>query len=159
MLAPYERGSHIYEPLASLRREAGTPQATMLASLEASGVPIIERYYSPSEHPYMRGDPDEGLWFLLEGTLEVCKLYGAFREATVRLIDGEGLFGELSVRSTGFHRDSAQAISACRVAKVPKSLLQRHLRRIQVAPPRCLAPSPSAPRSAKLWWNDCSIGR
>jgi CRP-like cAMP-binding protein len=131
----------------------------LLASLDASGVPIIERCYSPSEHPYMRGDPDEGLWFLLEGTLEVCKLYGAFREATVRLIDGEGLFGELSVRSTGYHRDSAQAISACRVAKVPKSLLQRHLRRIQVAPPRCLAPSPSAPRSAKLWWNDCSIGR
>ena len=122
-------------------------------------MPIIERSYSPGEHPYMRGDSDEGMWFLLEGTLEVYKLYGAFREATVRLLDGAGLFGEPCLRPTGRHRDSAQAISACRVAKVPKSLLQRHLRRIQVAPPRCLAPSPSAPRSAKVWWNDCSIGR
>jgi CRP-like cAMP-binding protein len=127
LLAPYERGSHIYEPLASLRREAGTRQASFLASLEASGVPIIERCYSPGEHPYMRGDPDEGLWFLLEGTLKVYKLYGAFREATVRLLDGAGHFGEPSLRPTGSHRYSAVAISACRVAKVPKSPLQRHL--------------------------------
>jgi CRP/FNR family transcriptional regulator, global nitrogen regulator len=99
----------------------------LLASLEASGVPIIERCYSPGEHPYMRGDPDEGLWFLLEGTLEVYKPYGAFREATVRLLDGAGLYGEPSLRPTGRHRDSAVAISACRVAKVPKAPLQRHL--------------------------------
>jgi CRP/FNR family transcriptional regulator, global nitrogen regulator len=99
----------------------------LLANLDASGVPIIERSYSPGEHPYMRGDPDEAMWFLLEGTLEVYKLYGAFREATVRLLDGEGLFGEPSLRPTGSHRDSAVAISACRVAKVPKSPLQRHL--------------------------------
>ena len=90
-------------------------------------MPIIERCYSPGEHPYMRGDPDEGLWFLLEGTLEVYKPYGAFREATVRLLDGAGLYGEPSLRPTGRHRDSAQAISACRVAKVPKAPLQRHL--------------------------------
>jgi CRP/FNR family transcriptional regulator len=99
----------------------------LLASLETSGVPLIERRYSRGEHAYMRGDPDEGLWFLLEGTLELYKLYGAFREATVRLLDGEGLFGELSLWPTGRHRDSAVAFSACRVAKVPKSPLQRHL--------------------------------
>ena len=46
----------------------------------------------------MRGDPDEGLWFLLEGTLEVYKLYGAFSKATVRLLDGSGLAGEPSLR-------------------------------------------------------------
>ena len=127
MLTRRTRGDRIHAPLASLRGEVGTRQASLLASLEASGVPIIERCYSPGEHPYMRGDPDEGMWFLLEGTLEVYKLYGAFREATVRLLDGDGLFGELSLRPTGRHRDSAVAISACRVAKVPKVPLQRHL--------------------------------
>jgi CRP-like cAMP-binding protein len=127
LLAHRTRGDRIHQPLASLRGEVGTRQASLLASLEASGVPIIERCYSPGEHPYMRGDPDEGMWFLLEGTLEVYKLYGAFREATVRLLTGEGLFGELSLRPTGRHRDSAVAISACRVAKVPKSPLQCHL--------------------------------
>jgi hypothetical protein len=33
----------------------------LLASLETSGVPLIERRYSRGEHAYMRGDPDEGL--------------------------------------------------------------------------------------------------
>jgi CRP/FNR family cyclic AMP-dependent transcriptional regulator len=84
---------------------------------------VIERRYAPGEHPYMRGDPDEGLWFLLEGTLEVYKFYGTFSKATVRLLDREGLFGEPSLRSEGRHRDSAEAVSACRTAKVPKGPL------------------------------------
>jgi len=95
--------------------------------LEACGVPLVERRYAPGEHPYMRGDPDEGLWFLLEGTLEVYKLYGVFNKATVRLLDGGGLFGEPSLRSAGSHRDSAEALSACRAAKVLKGPLLRHL--------------------------------
>jgi CRP-like cAMP-binding protein len=99
----------------------------LLASLETSGVPLIERRYSRGEHAYMRGDPDEGLWFLLEGTMEVYKLYGAFSKATVRLLDGSGLFGEPSLRPAGRHRDSAEALSACRVAKVLKVSLLRHL--------------------------------
>jgi CRP-like cAMP-binding protein len=99
----------------------------LLAGLEASGVPVIERRYSPGEHPYMRGDPDEGLWFLLEGTLEVYKSYGTFGRATVRLLEGEGLFGEPSLKPAGRHRDSAEALSACRTAKVLKGPLLRHL--------------------------------
>ena len=105
------------------RGQPGTPQASLLAGLEASGVPVIERRYSPGEHPYMRGDPDEGLWFLLEGTLEVYKLYGVFSKATVRRLEGGGLFGEPSLRSAGHHRDSAEALSACRAAKVLKGPL------------------------------------
>jgi len=105
------------------RGQSGTPQASLLAGLEASGVPVIERRYSPGEHPYMRGDPDEGLWFLLAGTLEVYKFYGAFSKVTVRLLDHEGLFGEPSLRAEGRHRDSAEALSACRAAKVPKGPL------------------------------------
>ena len=99
----------------------------MLATLETSGVPLIERRYSPGEHAYMRGDPDDGLWFLLEGTLEVHKFYGAFSKATLRLLEGGGLFGEPSLQSAGRHRDSAEALSACRVAKVLKGPLLRHL--------------------------------
>jgi CRP-like cAMP-binding protein len=121
------RGDRIHETLAPLREEADTQQASLLASLETSGVPLIERRYSRGEHAYMRGDPDEGLWFLLEGTMEVYKLYGAFSKATVRLLDGSGLFGEPSLRPAGRQRDSAEALSACRVAKVLKGPLLRHL--------------------------------
>jgi CRP/FNR family transcriptional regulator, cyclic AMP receptor protein len=113
--------------LASLRGKVGTRQASLLEFLGASGVPVIERRYSPGEHPYMCGDPDEGLWFLLEGTLEVYKFYGTFNKATVRLLDHEGLFGEPSLRSEGRHRDSAEALTACRAAKVPKGPLLRLL--------------------------------
>ena len=127
MLESRTRGNLIYQPLASLSGKDGTQQASLLECLEASGVPLIERRYSPGQHPYMRGDPDEGLWFLLAGTLEVYKFYGAFSKATVRLLDHEGLFGEPSLRSEGRHRDSAQAVSACRVAKVPKGPLLRRL--------------------------------
>jgi CRP/FNR family cyclic AMP-dependent transcriptional regulator len=110
--------------LASLRGEVGTGQASLLECFGASGVPVIERRYAPGQHPYMRGDPDEGLWFLLEGTLDVYKVYGASNKATVRLLEHEGLFGEPSLRSAGHHRDSAEALSACRAAKVPKGPLQ-----------------------------------
>src|SRR5215212_3944072 len=82
------KGDRIHETLPPLREEADTQQASLLASLETSGVPLIERRYSRGEHAYMRGDPDEGLWFLLEGIMEVYKLYGAFSKATVRLLDG-----------------------------------------------------------------------
>jgi CRP/FNR family cyclic AMP-dependent transcriptional regulator len=125
--APYERGYLIREPVASLRGEVGTGQASLLECFGASGVPVIERPYAPGQHPYMRGDPDEGLWFLLEGTLEVYKVYGAFSRSTVRLLEHEGLFGEPSLRSEGHHRDSAEAVSACRAAKVPKGPLLRLL--------------------------------
>jgi CRP-like cAMP-binding protein len=121
------KGDRIHVTLPPLRKEADTQQASLLASLASSGVPLIERCYSPGEHAYMRGDPDEGLWFLLEGTMEVYKLYGAFSKATVRLLDGSGLFGEPSLPPAGRHRDSAEGLSACRVAKVPKGPLLRHL--------------------------------
>src|SRR5215212_3897749 len=127
LLALRTKGDLIHEPLASPRGKLGPRQASLLECLEASGVTIIERRYAPGEHPYMHGDPDEGLWFLLAGTLKVYKLYGAFREATVRLLDGEGLFGEPSLRAEGRHRDSAEALYACRAAKVPKGPLLRLL--------------------------------
>jgi CRP/FNR family transcriptional regulator, global nitrogen regulator len=127
LLALRTKGDLIHEPLASLPGKVGPRQASLLEYLEASGVPVIERRYAPGEHPYMHGGPDEGLWFLLEGTLKVYKLYGAFREATVRLLDGNGLFGEPSLRPAGRHRDSAEALYACRAAKVPKGPLLRLL--------------------------------
>ena len=55
------RGDRIHETLPPLREEADTQQASLLASLQTSGVPLIERRYSRGEHAYMRGDPDEGL--------------------------------------------------------------------------------------------------
>ena len=109
----------------------GAPAAAAaLSRLEGAGGPVIERRFGPGEHVYLRGDADRGLCFLLEGTLRVYKAYnGGSAEATVGLLAGGGLFGEPSLRAGGRHRDSAEAISACRVARVPKGPLEAHLLR------------------------------
>jgi CRP-like cAMP-binding protein len=102
----------------------------MLTCLAASGVPIAERRHGPGEVIYLRGDPDGGLRFLLEGTARVHKPYGGYKEATVRVLSGEGIFGEPSLMTpAGPHCDSAEASLSCRVATVPKAPLLDHLAR------------------------------
>ena len=104
--------------------------AAALARLEGAGVPVLERRFGTGEQVYLRGDADRGLCFLLEGTLRVYKAHGGgSAEATVGLLAGGGLFGEPSLRAGGRHRDSAEALSACRVARVPKGPLEAHLLR------------------------------
>ena len=44
------KGDHIHETLPPLREEADTQQASVLASLETSGVPLVGRRYSRGEH-------------------------------------------------------------------------------------------------------------
>ncbi|MGH3145665.1 MAG: Crp/Fnr family transcriptional regulator [Rubrobacter sp.] len=111
------------------RTRAGEPlQELVLASIQKAGIPAVERRFAPRELVYSRGEPDRGLCVLLEGTLRVYKPYGSFREATVGLLKDGGLFGEPTLRPGGRHRDSAEALSACRVARVPKGYLENHLR-------------------------------
>src|SRR5215210_3088265 len=100
----------------------------MLACLQASGVPIAERRHGPGEGIYLRGDSDAGLCFLMGGAVRVHKPYGAFKEATVRVLSGAGIFGEPSLDPGGGpRRDSAEAASPCRVARVSKAPLHDHL--------------------------------
>jgi CRP-like cAMP-binding protein len=113
-------------------------QAALLAHLAASGVPVIERRYLAGENPYMRGDADRGLWFLLEGTLGLHKDYGTFRDAIVRLLKDGGLFGVPSLRPAGSQRDTAEARSPCHAAMVPKGPLERHLGRDATCAPALL---------------------
>jgi CRP-like cAMP-binding protein len=94
-----------------------------------AGVPVIERSYAPGEQVYLRGDADRGLCFLLEGTIRLYKVYGSFQEATLGLLEDGGLFGEPSLQPEGRHRDSAEAVSYCRVIRAPKGPLEAHFRR------------------------------
>ena len=121
------------DPVLMERRppHRGTPaSAAALSRFEGAGVSVLEHRCGPGEHVYLRGDADRGLCFLLEGTLRVYKAYGGgSAEATMGLLAGGGLFGEPSLRAGGRHRDSAEALSACRVAMVPKGPLGAHLLR------------------------------
>ena len=57
------------------------------------------------------------------------KPYGAYKEATVALLGEGGVFGEPSLRPSGSHRDCAEALTACQVARVSKAALEGHVSR------------------------------
>jgi CRP-like cAMP-binding protein len=44
------------------------------------------------------GDPDDQVYFLLEGTVRLYKIYGDYKEATTALLTEGDVFGELSLK-------------------------------------------------------------
>jgi CRP/FNR family transcriptional regulator len=101
----------------------------VVTRLEEAGVPVARRNYAAGELLYANGDPDRYLCFLLEGQVRVYKPYGACKEATVALLSEGGLFGEPSLRPAGGHRDWAEALTDCQVARVSKAALEAHVSR------------------------------
>jgi CRP-like cAMP-binding protein len=97
--------------------------------LEETGVPVARRNYAAGELLYASGDADGYLCFLLEGQVRVYKPYGAYKEATVALVDEDGVFGEPSLQTGGGHRDCAEALTDCQVARVSKAALEAHILR------------------------------
>jgi CRP-like cAMP-binding protein len=103
--------------------------AFVVGRLEETGVPVARRNYVAGELLYASGDADGYLCFLLEGQVRVYKPYGAYKEATVALVDEDGVFGEPSLQPGGGHRDSAEALTDCQVARVSKAALEAHVLR------------------------------
>jgi CRP-like cAMP-binding protein len=97
--------------------------------MEEAGVPMVRRHYAAGEILYSSGDADGYLCFLLEGQVRVYKPYGAYKEATVALVDEDGVFGEPSLQPGGGHRDCAEALTDCQVARVGKAALEAHVLR------------------------------
>jgi CRP-like cAMP-binding protein len=97
--------------------------------LEEAGVSVARRNYAAGELLYASGDADGYLCFLLAGQVRVYKSYGVYKEATVALVDEDGLFGEPSLRPGEGHRDCAEALTDCQVARVSKDALEAHISR------------------------------
>jgi CRP-like cAMP-binding protein len=109
------------------------PEAFVLSRLQGAGVRMSERRFEAGEAIYLCGDPDRYLYFLTEGVLKLYKHYRRHKEAIVTLLEKNSVFGEPAPQVRGAHRDSAEAVVACRVAAVDKAALEYHLRR----DPRC----------------------
>jgi CRP/FNR family transcriptional regulator, cyclic AMP receptor protein len=106
---------------------------TVLVSLEGAGASVAERRLGAGEPVYERGESASRLHFLREGVVRVYKRFGGHAEAVVTIL-GEGeLFGEPGLHEEEAHRDSAEALTPCRIATVGKAALRGHLRR----DPRC----------------------
>jgi CRP-like cAMP-binding protein len=135
MNKPLSTASRRRESRKMLRHHAGaseaiaTPQYLGLEDFERAGVRVAERHFSAKDLIFAPGDPDGQLYFLLEGTVRLYKIYGEYKEATVALLKDGGVFGELSLEEGRWQTVFAETVTDTRVAVVRKPILNEVIRR------------------------------
>jgi len=117
--------SHYAETSAT----TAAPEYLGLEDFEEVGAPVAERYFGAKDMIFVPGDPDGQLYFLLEGTVRLYKIYGEYKEATVTLLKDGGVFGELSLDEGSWQNVFAVAVTDARVAVVRKSVLTKVIKR------------------------------
>jgi len=100
-----------------------------IEDFERVRVRVAERRFGAKDVIYAPDDPDVHLYFLLEGTVRLYKIYGDCKEATVALLTNGDIFGELSLQETTRQNAFAEAVTAARVAVVRKSVLNEVTKR------------------------------
>ena len=108
---------------------AGAPEHLGLEDFEEVGIPVAERRFGAKDLIFAPGDPDGQLYFLLEGTVRLYKIYGEYKEATVALLKDGGVFGGLSLEEGRWQDVFAEAVTESRVAVVRKSVLGEVIKR------------------------------
>jgi CRP/FNR family transcriptional regulator, global nitrogen regulator len=101
----------------------------VLEDFEGAGIRVAERRLAAKDMIFAPGDPDDQVYFLLEGTVRLYKIYGEYKEATVALLREGDVFGELSLEETSRQNAFAEAITPARVAVVRKSVLNEVIKR------------------------------
>ena len=101
----------------------------VLEDFEGAGIRVAERRLAAKDMIFAPGDPDDQVYFLLEGTVRLYKIYGEYKEATVALLAEGDVFGELSLEERSCQNAFAEAITDARVAVVRKSVLNEVIKR------------------------------
>jgi CRP/FNR family transcriptional regulator, global nitrogen regulator len=101
----------------------------VLEDFEGAGVRVADRRFGAKDMIFAPGDPDDQVYFLLEGTVRLYKIYGEFKEATVALLREGDIFGELSLDETSRQNVFAEAVTDARVAVVRKTVLNEVIKR------------------------------
>src|SRR5919112_6654774 len=96
---------------------------------EGAGIRVAERRFAAKDMIFAPGDPDDQLYFLLEGTVRLYKIYGEYKEATVALLKDGGVFGELTLEETPRQNAFAEALTDVRLVRVRKSALNEVIKR------------------------------
>jgi CRP-like cAMP-binding protein len=96
---------------------------------EGAGILVAERRFAAKDMIFAPGDPDDQLYFLLEGTVRLYKIYGEYKEATVALLKDGGVFGELSLEEGPLQTVFAEALTDARVIGVRKPILAEVVKR------------------------------
>jgi CRP/FNR family transcriptional regulator, global nitrogen regulator len=106
------------------------PEEFTLEDFERADVRIVERRFKAKDVIFAPGDPDNQLYFLLEGTVRLYKIYGDYKEATTALLEDGGVFGKLSLMESRWQDVFAEAVTNdVRVANVHKATLTEIVRR------------------------------
>ncbi|MDQ4127158.1 MAG: Crp/Fnr family transcriptional regulator [Actinomycetota bacterium] len=105
------------------------PQDLRLEDFEREGVRVAERRYGARDQIFAPGDPDGHLYFLVEGTVRLYRLYGGYKEATVALLKDGGVFGELTLEELPWQTAFAETVTNTRVLAVRKSTLTEVVKR------------------------------
>jgi CRP/FNR family transcriptional regulator len=106
-----------------------SPQHLGLEDFERAGVRLAERRFGARDTIFAPGDPDGQLYFLLEGTVRLYKIYGDYKEATIALLRDTGVFGKLSLVEGRWQDVFAEAVTEVRVAGVQKATLTEVIKR------------------------------
>ena len=96
---------------------------------EDVGIWVVERCFPAKDMIFAPGDPDVQLYFLLEGTVRLYKIYGEYKEATVALLKDGGVFGELSLEEGPWQNVFAETLTESRVIGVRKLVLAEAVKR------------------------------
>ncbi len=98
---------------ASTLAAAASSQHLGLEDFQRAGIRVTERHFMPTYTIFTPGDPDSELYFLLQGTVRLYKLYGEYKEATVALLKDIGVFGELSLNEGPCKKSSPRRSPTC----------------------------------------------
>ena len=111
------------------RAAAPAPEEFGLEDFERAGVRVVERRFRVKDEIFSPGDPDDRLYFLLEGMVRLYKIYGEYKEATTALLRKGSVFGKLSLVEDRWQDVFAEAVTDVRVASVHKATLAEVVRR------------------------------
>jgi CRP-like cAMP-binding protein len=100
----------------------------LLRMLREMGIAFAERSYSPGDAVYREGEYGDALYVLVSGVLKLFRPYSGSKEATLRLLKPWDIFGHLAFEGEARQRAYAEAVTQCRVVKVPKVFVERAIR-------------------------------
>src|SRR5215212_9305338 len=105
------------------------PQGFGPEDFERAGIRVLERRFKARDVIFTPGDPDDQLYFLLEGTVRLYKIYGDYKEATTALLRDGGVFGKLSLVEGRWQDVFAEAVTDVLVTGVQKAALTEVIKR------------------------------
>jgi CRP/FNR family transcriptional regulator len=101
----------------------------LLEILRGMGVASADRIYQPGDAIYSEGEYGDALYVLISGVVKLFRPYSGSKEATLRLLRPWDIFGHLAFAGETRQRAYAEAVTECKVTKVPKIFMERAIRR------------------------------